>query len=134
MKYDIKIEIDLPRETVVQLILNKKLYSQWHPYIKNVEQISGKAGELGSKSLVTIEQNGQTVTMESVVIKNELPNEIWRRGSKEGEFTVTTKVRFEELTSTKTRVSEDIEMHIPQIESNSNKALLAFKEFAESQD
>ena len=134
MKYDIKIEIDLPRETVVPLILNKKLYSQSHPYIKNVEQISGKAGELGSKSLVTIEQNGQTVTMEYVVIKNELPNEIWRRGSKEGEYTITTKLRFEELTSTKTRVSEDIEMHIPQIESNSNKALLAFKEFAENQD
>ena len=134
MIFDIEIEIDLPRDKVIALIRNKELIPQWHSSIKNFELISGKPDEVGAKSLVTLEQSGRTFTFESVVIKSDLPNEISSRGSKEGEFTITTTFCFEELTPTKTRITENIEMYIDAIESDAKKTLLAFKEFAESQD
>ena len=74
MTYSTEIEIELPREKVIDLYTNKALLPQWHPSIKEIKLISGLEGETNAKYKILM-MDGQTVKFESTITKNKLPDE-----------------------------------------------------------
>jgi len=132
MKYTAEIEIDLPRDQVVDLYNNKTLYPQWHASIKEIELVSGKAGEAYSKYRIIMERDGQIIEFQSTVTKNKLPDECWSQSIKENDFTLNKKMYFKEVGPDKTKIIEEYEMHLHSFETDIQNNLLDFKIFSEN--
>ena len=130
MKYQAEIEIDLPREKVIDLYTNKSLLPQWHPSIQEMKLVSGKAGEANAKYKICMMMDGQIIEFESTITKNELPDECWSQSIKKNDFTLHKKMRFEELGPSKTKIIEEYDMYLHRFEADIHNNLLAFKKFS----
>ncbi len=77
MKYSNEIEIDLPRERVIELFDNADNLSKWQPDLISFEHISGEPGKVGAKSRLKYDmgKKGGKVEMIETIVKNDLPEE-----------------------------------------------------------
>ena len=73
MKYEMDIEIDLPRETVVELFSDHSKMFKWMPTLTDFKPISGTPGDVGAVAELTHKMGKRTVTMRETVTKKELP-------------------------------------------------------------
>jgi uncharacterized membrane protein len=66
--YSVEVNINKPLEETFQIFNNQKLMTQWVPQITNVETIKENPGVIGSEYRITMDNNGQVVTMKEKVL------------------------------------------------------------------
>lgn len=76
MKYTQSIEIDLPREKVIELFDNPDNIKHWQPGLISYEHIEGEQGKPGSKMRLNYKMGRREVEMIETIIARNLPNEI----------------------------------------------------------
>ncbi len=76
MKYAFELEIDRPRERVVELFDNPENLMRWMPDLIRFEPVLGVPGQVGAKSrLVFRTPAGELEMLETVTVRN-LPEEL----------------------------------------------------------
>ncbi len=75
MKHKLEVEINLPREKVIELYTNMENMKHWVPGVTKVKKISGEKGEVGSKYNITVEQEDVKLDMITTVSVVNLPKE-----------------------------------------------------------
>jgi carbon monoxide dehydrogenase subunit G len=77
MKYSLDIEINLPREKVIELFDNPDNLKQWQPGFISYKHLSGDAGKPGSKTKLLYKMGGrrEVEMIETITVRN-LPEEI----------------------------------------------------------
>lgn len=76
MKYSQQIEINLPREKVVELLDNPENMKHWQPGLVSFELIGGDAGQPGAKMLLNYKMGKREVEMIETITVNNLPDEL----------------------------------------------------------
>lgn len=82
MKYTNSIEIDLPRETVAQLLADPARIPKWLRGVVLHEPLSGIHGQLGTKSRVVMQSGKREIELTETITRREpadlhvIPNEI----------------------------------------------------------
>lgn len=67
-KYSAEIQVNKPLSETFQLFNDQKTISQWIPEITNIEAIQEKPGYVGSEYRITMNNNGEMVTMKEKVL------------------------------------------------------------------
>ena len=75
MKYTLDIEIELPRERVIELFDSTENLKKWQPELMSFEHISGEPGQEGAKSKMLYKMSKREVEMVETITKNNLPDE-----------------------------------------------------------
>lgn len=75
MKYTLEIEIDLPREKVIELFDNPDNMKHWQPGFISFEPMSGTSGQVGAKSRLKYKMGNRDVEMVETITKRDLPHE-----------------------------------------------------------
>lgn len=75
MKYTLSINIDLPREKVVELFDNTENMKHWQPGFISAEHISGEISQPGSKTRLRYKMGKRDVEMIETIITRNLPEE-----------------------------------------------------------
>ncbi len=75
MKYTVEIDIDLPRDQVVQLFDDPENLHKWQPELVQFSGISGVPGEVGAKSKLRYRVGRSECELIETITKRELPNE-----------------------------------------------------------
>ncbi len=100
--YTVSIDIDLPRERVLELFDDRDNLFMWQTGLESFEHVSGEPGEEGAVSKLVYVNKGQRIELMETVTKRDLPDEFngrydWGGGSN------TLVNRFIELGPEKTR-------------------------------
>jgi len=80
MKFSCKVDIDLPRERVVELFDNPDNMQHWQDDFISFEQLAGDSGSVGATAKVTYKR----VVLTETIIENNLPESF--HGSYEGSW------------------------------------------------
>jgi len=96
------IEIDLPREQVIQLFDNVENMYHWQTGLQQFEHLSGEPGQVGARSKMTYQQGKNKIELFETITSRNLPDEFsgsyeWGGGSN------TLQNRFVEVGPNKTR-------------------------------
>ena len=108
MKFNCKVDIDLPISKVIELFDNPDNMKYWQDGFISFEHISGTPGEVGAKSKIRYKMGKRDFDLiETVTVKN-LPHEF--SGTYEHvHMTNNMKNSFKELAPDKTRWEAEIE-------------------------
>ena len=69
MRYELEQEINLPRERVVELMLDQRNLVKWQPDLLSVEHLSGVPGQVGAKTKqVNRQGNGVLEIIETITV------------------------------------------------------------------
>lgn len=75
MRYQLELDIDLPRERVLELFLDPESLPKWQPDLVSFEPIGGEPRQVGAKSRQVHRMGGREVEMiETITVRNH-PNE-----------------------------------------------------------
>jgi len=74
MKYDIEIDIQVPRPRVVALFDDSENLKEWQPGLVSFEPISGPPGEVGSQSRLRYKMGKREIEMVETVTRRDLPD------------------------------------------------------------
>lgn len=75
MKYAVDIEINLPRERVIELFDNADNMSKWMEGLQSFEHLSGEPGQVGAKSKLVFKMGKRDIEMVETVTVRNLPEE-----------------------------------------------------------
>ncbi len=102
MKYQIEMEIDLPREKVIGLFDNPDYFKQWQPSLLDCKPLSGVAGQQGAKTELVHKMGSRSIKMTETVISRNFPDtfEVTYETPKVWNHVVN---EFEEVSPTRTR-------------------------------
>lgn len=75
MKYTQQIEINLPREKVIDLFDNPDNMKHWQPGLVSFELIEGEAGQTGAKMLLKYKMGKREIEMIETITVRNLPDE-----------------------------------------------------------
>ena len=75
MKYTNTIEINLPRNRVIELFDNPDNMKHWQPGLISFTHQSGQPGQVGAKSVLKYKTGKREVEMIETVLKRDLPHE-----------------------------------------------------------
>ncbi len=75
MKYTTTIDIDLPRERVIELFDNPDNMPKWQPELVHFEHISGERGRKGARSRLRYQMGNREVEMIETITARNLPEE-----------------------------------------------------------
>ncbi len=75
MKYTTEITVDLPRNVFIEKFDNPENMKHWQKGLISYQQISGPAGEEGSKMELAYMMGKRELVMIETIIKNNLPYE-----------------------------------------------------------
>ena len=75
MKYEVDVEINLPRDKVVELFDNSDNMKYWQPGLVSFEHLSGEPGQVGAKSNLHYKMGKREVKMIETITVNDLPLE-----------------------------------------------------------
>lgn len=75
MKYTCKIEINLPREKVVDLFDKTENLSKWQKGLQSFEHLSREPGKTGAKSKMVFDMGNRKMELIETIIHNNLPIE-----------------------------------------------------------
>ena len=73
MKYKLEIDIDLPREKVVELFDNPENLKHWQPGFVGMKHMEGTPGEVGSKTHLKYQMGKRTVEMVETILSRDMP-------------------------------------------------------------
>jgi hypothetical protein len=77
MKYTLSLNIDLPRDKVVELFDNTENLKKWQKGLISFETQSGKSGQEGTRSLLKYKMGKREVEMTETITKRNLPDEFF---------------------------------------------------------
>ncbi len=75
MKYSSDIEINLPREQVIDLFDNPDHMKAWQKGFISLTHLSGTAGQSGAQSTLKYKMGKREIEMVETIIKRELPTQ-----------------------------------------------------------
>lgn len=75
MKYTVEIDIDLPRDRVIELFDSTENMKHWQEGLVSHEHISGTPGEVGAKMKLQYKMGKREIDMVETITKRELPDE-----------------------------------------------------------
>ena len=108
MKYTVSIIIEAPIEEVIAKYADRNNYKHWMRSLISIELIEGKSGAVGSKTRFTTRQGKRTMTMDSVVLENQLPKYCSDSYSAPGVYNVATN-RFKSTPDGYTQITNEQE-------------------------
>ncbi len=142
--YTVSIDIELPRERVIELFDDPDNLVKWQPGLLSFERISGEPGQPGARSKLTYQHGKRTMDLIEVLEVRKLPEEFhgryeWPGGSN------TLENYFHELGPGRTRWESRCSYHFTSIpmklmglfasgmfKKQNQKWLQHFKEFCET--
>lgn len=144
MKYDLDIEIDLPRQRVVDLFDDTDNMVAWQEELAGYTHKSGEPGRPGAQMLLHYKMGKRAFDMLETITENNLPDFMSATYDVPGGKSVST-VKFEDIDDGKrTRWVWDMEMHCDSVmmrimafimpgafKKQTAKHMQAFKAFAE---
>ena len=74
MHYSVTVEIDLPRERVIELFDNPDNMPHWQPSLLSFTHLSGEAGQAGATSELKYQMGKREVVMIETITERNLPN------------------------------------------------------------
>lgn len=101
MKYKLELEIDLPRDRVVELFDNPENLKKWQTELVNIELLSGEAGQVGAKSKLIYQMGQKEVVLVETITSKNLPEEFSGTYETQGVWN-RIENRFENITQNKT--------------------------------
>ena len=143
MKFKCEIDINLPREKVIELFDDPDNLSKWQPGLISFSHISGTPGQVGAKSKLVYKMGKREIEMMETITKRNLPDEFDGTYEAKGVFNKVSN-RFVQISDSKTKwISENefnfngfmslLALFMPgAFKKQSMKYLERFKEFAES--
>jgi len=75
MKYTVDIEIDLPKEKVIELFDNPENMTKWQKGFISLVHMSGEPGQVGAKSKLKYKMGKRDIEMVETIISRDLPKE-----------------------------------------------------------
>jgi len=75
MKYEHKIEINLPRNRVIELFDSTENMRKWQPELISFEHVSGTPGQEGAKSKLLYKMGKRETQMIETITKRNFPDE-----------------------------------------------------------
>lgn len=75
MKYTVEIDIDLPRDRVIELFDSSENMKHWQEGLVSYEHLSGTPGEVGAKMKLQYKMGKREIEMVETITKRELPDE-----------------------------------------------------------
>ena len=146
MKFKCSIDINLPREKVVELYNNPDNLGHWQDGFVEMEQLSGTSGEVGAKSKMIYEVGNRQMEITETILVSNLPEEFTGR-YEHIHMVNTMKNTFTALNENQTRWEADVEYtkfngFVPKLmaflfpgifKKQVQKWLYQFKAFAESE-
>lgn len=75
MKFSYSIDINAPREKVIELFINPDNLKHWQDGYEGIEHISGTPGETGAKKKMFYKQGKRKMELLETIISNNLPDE-----------------------------------------------------------
>ena len=75
MKYTLEINIDLPRQKVIELFDDPDNMAKWQPGFVSFEHLHGKPGEEGASAKLKYKMGKREVEMIETITKRNLPDE-----------------------------------------------------------
>ena len=144
MNYPLNIDIEKPRDKVVELFDNPDNLKHWQPGFISLEPVSGTPGEVGAKSRLKYKMGKQDIEMVETISKRDLPDDVSGTYETDG---VWNEVRnlFSVLDGSKTRWTSHVEFKLNgfmkimailmpgSVKKQSFKFMQFFKKFAEKQ-
>jgi uncharacterized membrane protein len=100
--YTVSIDIDLPRDRVIELFDDPDNLPKWQTGLQKFEHVSGEQGQPGAVSKLTYKMGNRTVELIETITKRDLPHEFNGRYSWSGGSN-TLENRFIELAPDRTR-------------------------------
>lgn len=73
--YTVEIEINLPRDRVIELFDNPDNLKKWQPGLQSFEHVSGEPGQPGARSKLVYLNGKHRVELTETVTKRDLPDE-----------------------------------------------------------
>ena len=100
--YIVEIEIDLPRDKVIELFDSVENLYKWQTGLQSFEHLSGEPGQVGATSRMVFQSNGNTIELTETITHRNLPHEFhgiyeWNGGVN------TLENRFIEVAPNRTR-------------------------------
>ncbi|OFY87916.1 MAG: hypothetical protein A3F72_09130 [Bacteroidetes bacterium RIFCSPLOWO2_12_FULL_35_15] len=144
MKYKSEIEINKPLDKVIELFDNPDNMKKWMEGLQSFEAISGKPGEVGSKSRLKFKMGKREIEMIETVTVRNLPEEFSGTYEAQGVFNIV-KNKFIPLTENRTKYISEQEFQFNgfmkiigflmpgMFKKQSMKYLIDFKNFVEKE-
>jgi hypothetical protein len=145
MKFAVDIEVNLPRERVIELFDNADNMSKWMEGFRSFEHSSGEPGEVGAKSKLVLKMGKRDLEMIETVIVRNFPEEYSGTYDAKGVHNII-KNKFIELPNGHTKYLTEQEFQFKgfmkiigflfpgAFKKQSLKYLVDFKQFAESEN
>lgn len=74
MHYSVTVEIDLPRERVIELFDNPDNMPHWQPSLLSFTHLTGEAGQAGATSELKYQMGKREVVMIETITERNLPD------------------------------------------------------------
>ena len=108
MNYTVSIDLDLPRDRVVELFDNPDNMTKWQEGLVSFEPISGEPGQPGAKSRLVFQMGKRRIEMVETVTERSLPDSMSVSYEAKGVFNVV-KTRFSEVGQNQTHWENECE-------------------------
>jgi uncharacterized membrane protein len=102
MKYTVQIDIDLPRDKVVELFDNTENLYKWQKGLQSFEHLSGEPGQPGATSRLKFKMGKRNIEMIETITLRELPDRFDGTYDTAGVFNIV-KNTFQPLDDKRTR-------------------------------
>ena len=146
VKYDLAIDIDLPRPQLVALFDDPENLKEWQPGLVSHEPLDGEPGEEGSTARLRYTMGMREIEMVETVTERDLPDVFAGTYEAKGVHNRVTN-RFEELDGGRTRWHLETDFTFTTLpmkimgslmpaafKKQSRQFMEQFKEFAEGRD
>lgn len=100
MKYQLKIDINLPRKEVIRLFDDTENLYKWQPELLSFEPVDGPPGEVGSTSRLRYKMGAREVEMIETITLKEFPVRFEGTYEAKGVFNVVKNQFIEKGNST----------------------------------
>lgn len=143
MKYTVDIDIDLPREKVIELFDNPDNMPKWQPELISFQPLSGEPGQKGATSKLIYKMGKREVEMIETITERKLPDVFAGTYETQGVLNINAN-RFEALSESRTKWISENEFKFSgfmsimalfmkgSFKKQTGKYLEQFKAFAES--
>ena len=111
MQYTVSIDLDLPRERVIELFDDSENLPTGQRGLLSFEPMEGEPGHPGAKSKMVFKMGKRNIDMVETITKRELPEAFDGTYDAKGVFNIV-KNRFVELGPDKTRWDSDQEFQL----------------------
>lgn len=108
LRYTTRVEIELPRQRVIELFENPDHYSSWQESLVGLERLDGEAGQVGRRTRLQHKMGKREIEMLETITQRDLPDMLTATYEAKGVWNQAIN-RFEESGIDRTTWSIDTE-------------------------